>query len=270
MFRAGLISEDNHLDFGKIKWTRSSRTDKGVHAARLIIGVKLVVQLSWLGIDYTIHRSDSYRAVDEQKRLQIIVERLNELLPSDIRVFSCTKVNQAFNARISCHWREYEYLMPVEALLTNDLNDEVQQINAFNQSLQKYLGSQSFHNFHRLGSKTILNPNLRSIDTVSVNDDIIDNDEVDDSQAANENDIESDEKALVDLDSLFEDLSQKYHSVVNPEELQKEERRYFFRQRLIAPKTYTCIYHCQVRDVIEIRGQRFCRIVIRGKSFLLQ
>jgi tRNA pseudouridine38-40 synthase len=269
MYRAGLISQDNHLDFGKIKWSRSSRTDKGVHASKMIIGVKLVVQLSWLGIDHKIHRSDSYRATDEQRRLSVVVKQLNDLLPDDIRVFSCTKVNQAFNARISCHWREYEYILPVEALMTSELREEVQQINSFNQSLQKYLGSQSFHNFHRLGAKNVLNPNNRAaaaLEDLRENDEEMD--EVEESVESDE--VELDDKALVDLDMLYDDISRRYYSSIHIDDLEKEARRYSLRQRLIAPKTYTCIYHCQVHDVIEINNQRFCRIIIRGKSFLLQ
>ena len=32
IFKAGLISEANFGSFSKVKWTRASRTDKGVHS----------------------------------------------------------------------------------------------------------------------------------------------------------------------------------------------------------------------------------------------
>lgn len=37
---AGLIKADNYGDFRKTKWTRSSRTDKGVHSLCTVIGLR--------------------------------------------------------------------------------------------------------------------------------------------------------------------------------------------------------------------------------------
>jgi tRNA pseudouridine38-40 synthase len=83
----GCISDDNHQSISKIGWSRSSRTDKGVHAARLLISAKLLLPPSYPdGID------------------SLIVE-INKKLPEDIRLFSLVKVNQGFCARKSCNWR---------------------------------------------------------------------------------------------------------------------------------------------------------------------
>jgi hypothetical protein len=43
LFRAGHIAGSNYRDLSKIGWSRSSRTDKGVHAARLVLNAKLLV-----------------------------------------------------------------------------------------------------------------------------------------------------------------------------------------------------------------------------------
>lgn len=45
LFRAGHIAESNYRDLAKIGWSRSSRTDKGVHAARLVLNAKLLVSM---------------------------------------------------------------------------------------------------------------------------------------------------------------------------------------------------------------------------------
>lgn len=41
---AKLIKEDNYGDFRKTKWTRSSRTDKGVHSLCTVIGLRSVLE----------------------------------------------------------------------------------------------------------------------------------------------------------------------------------------------------------------------------------
>jgi hypothetical protein len=90
LYKIGCISESNHKFLGKIGWSRSSRTDKGVHAARIIVGAKLLVDKS---------------TITEDNRLPHLVSRINAHLPDGIRVFSACKVNAGFNARKVCKWR---------------------------------------------------------------------------------------------------------------------------------------------------------------------
>ena len=97
LHKVGCISDSNHGLLGKIGWSRSSRTDKGVHCARMVISAKLLVKPDWLSLD------------DYGEMVFLI----NEQLPPDIRVISCVKVNQGFRARDACTWREYEYILPV-------------------------------------------------------------------------------------------------------------------------------------------------------------
>lgn len=48
LYSAGFIRESNYQQFHKIAWGRSSRTDKGVHAQKLIISVKLEIPNIWI------------------------------------------------------------------------------------------------------------------------------------------------------------------------------------------------------------------------------
>jgi tRNA pseudouridine(38-40) synthase len=149
LFKLGCIRESNHKDLSKISWSRSSRTDKHVHSARLVISTKLEISLEWMK--------------GEDQRMPALVKSLNLILPTDIRVLSACKVNQGFRAREACSWREYEYLLP-RALLLSNFNDshllkheqnEDKILSLFSKCLQRFEGSNSFHNFHRLSPKNL-------------------------------------------------------------------------------------------------------------------
>ena len=91
LHRIGCISDSNHLHLDKINWSRSSRTDKGVHAARLVISAKLLFPPNCIEKD--------------NEDFQSFISMVNKELPDDIRVFSCMRVNQGFYARGACTWR---------------------------------------------------------------------------------------------------------------------------------------------------------------------
>ena len=154
----GCISQSNFGDLTKIQWSRSSRTDKYVHSARLVISAKLEIPAIWTNeVDPTI---------------DFLADRCNALLPADIRVLSACKVNQGFRAREACTWREYEYVMP-KSFLTSGLpsledvnltSEEVAEcilerersVTAlFAKNLERFEGTNSFHNFHRLSAKNV-------------------------------------------------------------------------------------------------------------------
>ena len=46
----------------------------------------------------------------------IVADRINEHLPSDIRVFSAGIMPRRFRARQGCNWRHYYYLIPKHGL----------------------------------------------------------------------------------------------------------------------------------------------------------
>uniref|UniRef100_K3WAT4 tRNA pseudouridine synthase n=1 Tax=Globisporangium ultimum (strain ATCC 200006 / CBS 805.95 / DAOM BR144) TaxID=431595 RepID=K3WAT4_GLOUD len=90
LFEAGGISEANYGFLQKVGWSRAARTDKGVHAAGQLLTAKL-------------HVGDDIPA---------FVEKVNAVLPEDIRVMKMVTVTKNFNAKMSCDQRTYEYLAP--------------------------------------------------------------------------------------------------------------------------------------------------------------
>lgn len=90
---AGAISKANANDPKKSSFVRCARTDKGVHAAGNVLSLKLIVE-------------DEY-----------IVEKINEHLSPQIRVWDIQRTNNSFSSYQACDSRWYEYLMPSYALL---------------------------------------------------------------------------------------------------------------------------------------------------------
>ena len=98
--KAGLISAENMDDpLRKAGWQRASRTDKGVSALRNLASAKLC------------------RQPDGEEGA---VARVNEHLPSDIRLYGLQPVTASFSSHLHCTGREYEYYLPTFALLRHD------------------------------------------------------------------------------------------------------------------------------------------------------
>jgi len=90
---AGAISKANADDPKKSSLVRCARTDKGVHAAGNVLSLKLIVE-------------------DED-----IVDKINQHLPDQIRVWAIQRTTGSFSAYQACDSRWYEYLMPSYSLL---------------------------------------------------------------------------------------------------------------------------------------------------------
>ena len=90
---AGAISKANADDPKKVSLVRCARTDKGVHAAGNLISLKMIIE-------------------DAN-----IVEKINEHLSSQIRVFGIERTNSSFSAYQLCDSRIYEYLIPTHCFL---------------------------------------------------------------------------------------------------------------------------------------------------------
>ncbi|KAI0840420.1 pseudouridine synthase [Hypoxylon sp. FL0890] len=90
---AKAISKANADDPRKSSFVRCARTDKGVHAAGNMISLKLIIE-------------------DPD-----VVKKINDNLPSQIRVWGIQRTNNAFSCYQSCDSRWYEYLMPSYCLL---------------------------------------------------------------------------------------------------------------------------------------------------------
>ncbi|TWU73221.1 tRNA pseudouridine synthase 1 [Metarhizium rileyi] len=97
LFRAFIdakaISKANADDPRKSSLARCARTDKGVHAAGNVISLKLIIE-------------------DED-----VVDKINALLPEQIRVWGIQRTNNNFNCYQYCDSRFYEYLLPSYCLL---------------------------------------------------------------------------------------------------------------------------------------------------------
>lgn len=91
--KAGAISKANADDPKKSSLVRCARTDKGVHAAGNIISLKLIV--------------------DDTD----IVQKINENLPPQIRVWGFERTNGSFSCYQSCDSRWYEYLIPTYSFI---------------------------------------------------------------------------------------------------------------------------------------------------------
>ena len=90
---AGAISKANADDPAKSSLVRCARTDKGVHAAGNVISLKLIVE-------------------DPD-----IVQKINEKLAPQIRVWGIERTNGSFSAYQFCDSRIYEYLIPTYCFL---------------------------------------------------------------------------------------------------------------------------------------------------------
>ncbi|OQD90720.1 hypothetical protein PENANT_c001G02095 [Penicillium antarcticum] len=91
--KAGAISKANAADPKKSSFVRCARTDKGVHAAGNVVSLKMIVE-------------------EED-----IMERINEHLSPQIRVWGYEVTAKSFSCYQMCDSRVYEYLMPSHCLL---------------------------------------------------------------------------------------------------------------------------------------------------------
>lgn len=91
--KAGAISKANADDPKKSSFVRCARTDKGVHAAGNVISLKLIIE--------------------DPK----IVEKINEHLPAQIRIWGIERTVGSFSCYQACDSRWYEYLIPTHCFL---------------------------------------------------------------------------------------------------------------------------------------------------------
>ncbi|KAG1691230.1 hypothetical protein DVH05_027092 [Phytophthora capsici] len=248
ILQAGAMRESNFEDLGKIDWSRSSRTDKGVHAGCIVFSGKLLI--------------DEEDKVDPASgRVDGLAEALNATLPDNIRVFSCTRVNKRFSARKNCVLREYEYFMPLSFLKDSLMGPEAEDFDTdeavaeFCRALRRYEGVHDFHNFTRSRSyfykmhanrkqfkaQTRRNKSEVEVDT---DDEIEKTEDVDD---------EEEEESTVD------DYSEESSQFEDEEEL----------TRKLLPRHRRSIYSCSGSLVPDFGGEPHLRVHIVGQAFLL-
>ncbi|XP_024532959.1 putative tRNA pseudouridine synthase [Selaginella moellendorffii] len=124
IYKAGGISEENYRHLDKVRWKRSSRTDKGVHSLCTVVTMKLEVAVnSWLN------------DVDGIK----IADAFNAYLPANISIFGVVPVTKSFDARRSCYSRTYDYYFPAACIGINNESsseDVDQRIQDFRRTLK--------------------------------------------------------------------------------------------------------------------------------------
>ncbi|KAL3133971.1 hypothetical protein ABBQ32_008415 [Trebouxia sp. C0010 RCD-2024] len=134
IYATGAILPSNYGDLHKIGWTRSSRTDKGVHALANVVAMKLECHPS------------SFTADPEGSQL---ASSINQHLPAEVRVLSVQRVNNGFNARGFCNNRTYHYYLPTTLLglaLDGSAEDEA-CMRLLRQCCSLYQGNHPFHNY---------------------------------------------------------------------------------------------------------------------------
>ncbi|EJD07283.1 pseudouridine synthase [Fomitiporia mediterranea MF3/22] len=92
LVNAGAVSKDNADDPVKVGLQRAARTDAGVHAAGNVVSMKIITHVPGI---------------------PDLVQRINEELPPEIRLWSFQRVQNSFNARI----RRYTYFFPSYLLI---------------------------------------------------------------------------------------------------------------------------------------------------------
>jgi len=112
----------------KAFFTRASRTDKGVSAARMVCSLKM------------LQEKDS-------------IEKVNEHLPPDIRLQAVVRVGKNFNCQQQADARTYLYLTPTFAfsplteIVTEKWRCGPDTISNVNNVFKNYLGVHYFHNY---------------------------------------------------------------------------------------------------------------------------
>mmetsp|Transcript_11826 Transcript_11826/g.49323 ORF Transcript_11826/g.49323 Transcript_11826/m.49323 type:complete len:456 (+) Transcript_11826:4648-6015(+) len=133
LVKSGYLLESNSEKTGKMKLSRSARTDRGVSAAFNCIALKL----------------EFPRGTPND--LDLAIRAIREELPEDIRLLGMARARKGFNARHFCRQRSYQFLIPVSALEANgSMPDE--SVHRLNKILQAFSGgAKNFINFTSLG-----------------------------------------------------------------------------------------------------------------------
>ena len=112
-----------------MKFQRAARTDKGVSAVKQIVSLNLA------------------------NDVKEFLPKINEILPSHIRLFSAKRATKFFDSKNFCDARTYSYLLPSFAICPIDQITQEKFIvtkeilEEFNSLLKMYTGSHNFHNF---------------------------------------------------------------------------------------------------------------------------
>lgn len=113
----------------EIDWSRASRTDKGVHAVRNVLSMKMEL-------------NDPEKLLEEDPLGISVAEDINKHLPENVRVVGVLRTPTSFSARHNCVKRTYQYWLPYELVENSQYS-----LSDLNQMLKDFVGSFYFHNF---------------------------------------------------------------------------------------------------------------------------
>ncbi|MES1914117.1 MAG: hypothetical protein MHM6MM_006242 [Cercozoa sp. M6MM] len=104
LYESGMLHPLNVFRPARVDWSRSGRTDKGVHAAGSVLAAKLALPPN----------GDT----EGEPTLAELRDRINSHLPADksVRVIDIVRLQKSFNARFKCTSRCYMYTLPSFAL----------------------------------------------------------------------------------------------------------------------------------------------------------
>ena len=121
----------------KVAWSRSSRTDAGVHSVATVAGLRLELEPAYAA---------TAAAADPEG--VALAGAINAHLPPAIRVFSAHRVPGGWDARAMCGRRDYRYYLPASMLGAEPgtaAGDAA--LAAFRETLAAFVGTHAFHNF---------------------------------------------------------------------------------------------------------------------------
>ncbi|XP_031770468.2 pseudouridylate synthase 1 homolog isoform X2 [Galleria mellonella] len=129
LYETKYITEDDYKNQQNAHFQRSSRTDKGVSAARQVVSMKLP--------------------------LEINIDDINKKLPECIRIFAVKRVTNKFNSKSKCNARTYSFTLPTYVFEPSLVTIEerkfyripAETLDKVNNVLSIYKGTKSYHNF---------------------------------------------------------------------------------------------------------------------------
>ena len=148
----------------RLKWSRSSRTDKGVSSLATVVSLRLELDPAVWDAD----QGGDYEA-------KALCAKINARLPETVRVFGVYSTPKSFQARRACVRRTYDYLLPARCLgissqgtqgtassgvgIPGDVpwpgapraaaQSPAETLALFRDALSKFEGSHYFHNYTR-------------------------------------------------------------------------------------------------------------------------
>jgi tRNA pseudouridine38-40 synthase len=152
LFEAGMILDTNYGHLEKIGWSRSSRTDKGVHSLSTVFGVRL--EGMWTRMIKGLGEFE----YDIEEDCLPLADLINKHLPAEIKVLAVAPVVQHWDARKACIHRHYEYLVPIHVLDNSIYHSDRQ---AFTRMLNLYQGRHHWHNFGQIERRRPFSSNKR-------------------------------------------------------------------------------------------------------------